>query len=118
MTLALPGCRASPSTCCETTERGPRPQERRGPGHPLGAPATAQVMVTTSVGHLGRLGLSYEDIADVVPDIIYCQAQGYPTDSDKADSRLRHIIQAACGCRRLRRSGGEPQFAQRCWLTK
>jgi crotonobetainyl-CoA:carnitine CoA-transferase CaiB-like acyl-CoA transferase len=76
--------------------------------------ATAQVMVTNlRPGTLGRLGLSYEDIADVVPDIIYCQAQGYPTDSDKADSpAYDDIIQAACGLPdAFRRSGGEPQFA-------
>jgi crotonobetainyl-CoA:carnitine CoA-transferase CaiB-like acyl-CoA transferase len=76
--------------------------------------ATAQVLVTNlRPGTLGRLGLSYPDIAAVVPDIVYCQAQGYPTDSEQADSpAYDDIIQAATGLPdAFRRAGGEPQFA-------
>jgi crotonobetainyl-CoA:carnitine CoA-transferase CaiB-like acyl-CoA transferase len=76
--------------------------------------STAEVMVTNlRPGTLHRLGLSYEDVVAVAPDIIYCQAQGYPTDSDKADSpAYDDVIQAASGLPdAFLRSGGDPQFA-------
>ena len=75
--------------------------------------ATAQVLVTNlRPATLGRLGLAYADIAAVRPDIVYCQAQGYPTDSDMADApAYDDVIQAATGLPdTFRRVGGEPRF--------
>jgi crotonobetainyl-CoA:carnitine CoA-transferase CaiB-like acyl-CoA transferase len=47
---------------------------------------------------LRRAGLTYEDVAAVRPEIIYCQAQGFPLDSDRADEpAYDDIIQAASG---------------------
>jgi len=41
--------------------------------------ATADVLVTNlRPGTLSRLRLAYEDVVPVRPDIVYCQAQGYP----------------------------------------
>ncbi len=79
----------------------------------LAVVATAQVFVTNlRPGTLQRLGLSYEDIADVQPDIVYLQAQGYPSDSAAADApAYDDVIQAGTGLPdTFRRMGGEPQF--------
>jgi crotonobetainyl-CoA:carnitine CoA-transferase CaiB-like acyl-CoA transferase len=47
---------------------------------------------------LRRAGLSYDDIAAVRPDVIYCQAQGFPLDSGRSDQpAYDDIIQAASG---------------------
>ncbi len=75
--------------------------------------ATAQVFVTNlRPGTLQRLGLSYEDIADVQPDIVYLQAQGYPSDSAAADApAYDDVIQAGTGLPdTFRRMEGKPQF--------
>ena len=79
----------------------------------LAVVATAQVFVTNlRPGTLQRLGLSYEDIADVQPDIVYLQAQGYPSDSADADApAYDDVIQAGTGLPdTFRRMEGEPQF--------
>jgi crotonobetainyl-CoA:carnitine CoA-transferase CaiB-like acyl-CoA transferase len=79
----------------------------------LAVVATAQVFVTNlRPGTLQRLGLSYEDIADVQPDIVYLQAQGYPSDSAAADApAYDDVIQAGTGLPdTFRRMEGEPQF--------
>ncbi len=76
--------------------------------------ATADVMVTNlRPGTLARLHLTYPDIISVRPDIVYCQAQGYPSDSDSADApAYDDVIQAATGLPdAFRRFGGEPLFA-------
>jgi crotonobetainyl-CoA:carnitine CoA-transferase CaiB-like acyl-CoA transferase len=75
--------------------------------------ATAQVFVTNlRPGTLRRLGLSYEDIVDVQPDMVYLQAQGYPSDSAAADApAYDDVIQAGTGLPdTFRRMGGEPHF--------
>ncbi len=75
--------------------------------------ATADVLVTNlRPGTLRRLRLSYDDIVPVRPDIVYCQAQGYPVDSDQADApAYDDVIQAGTGLPdTFRRVGGEPQF--------
>ena len=42
--------------------------------------ATVDVVVTNlRPGTLARLGMTYEDVAAVRPDVVYCQAQGYPS---------------------------------------
>jgi crotonobetainyl-CoA:carnitine CoA-transferase CaiB-like acyl-CoA transferase len=76
--------------------------------------ATADVVVTNlRPVTLGRLRLTYDDIATVRPDVVYCQAQGYPSDSAAADApAYDDVIQAATGLPdAFRRFGGEPQFA-------
>ena len=76
--------------------------------------ATADVLVTNlRPGTLTRLRLTYEDVVPVCPDIVYCQAQGYPSDSDAADApAYDDVIQAATGLPdAFRLFGGEPLFA-------
>ena len=76
--------------------------------------ATADVLVTNlRPGALARLRLTYNDVAAVRPDIVYCQAQGYPSDSESADApAYDDVIQAATGLPdAFRRFGGEPLFA-------
>jgi crotonobetainyl-CoA:carnitine CoA-transferase CaiB-like acyl-CoA transferase len=76
--------------------------------------ATADVVVTNlRPVTLGRLRLAYDDIVAVRPDVVYCQAQGYPSDSDVADApAYDDVIQAATGLPdAFRRFSGEPQFA-------
>ena len=52
----------------------------------LDVAATCDVLVTNlRPGTLERAGLSYEDVASRRPDIIYCQAHGYPSDGPRAD---------------------------------
>src|SRR5690349_23561761 len=42
------------------------------------------------------LGIGYRDVREVRPDIIYCQAQGYPLDSDRAEEpAYDDVIQAS-----------------------
>jgi crotonobetainyl-CoA:carnitine CoA-transferase CaiB-like acyl-CoA transferase len=79
----------------------------------LALAGTADVLVTNlRPATLGRLRLTYADVSAVRPDIVYCQTQGYPTDSDRADApAYDDVIQAATGLPdTFRRSGGEPQF--------
>jgi crotonobetainyl-CoA:carnitine CoA-transferase CaiB-like acyl-CoA transferase len=85
-----------------------------GRGALLDVAATADVLVTNlRPGALARLRLTYADVAAVRPDIVYCQAQGYPSDSDAADAAAYDdVIQAATGLPdAFRRFGGEPLFA-------
>ncbi len=61
--------------------------------------ATCDVFVTNlRPGPLARLGLDYERIAAVRPDVVFCRAQGFPTDSPDADEpAYDDIVQAASG---------------------
>jgi len=61
--------------------------------------ATCDVFVTNlRPGPLARLGAAYDDVAAVRPDIVYCQAQGFPSDSERAnDPAYDDIIQSASG---------------------
>lgn len=61
--------------------------------------ATADVLVTNlRPAPLGRLGLRYEDVRDVRPDIVYCQAHGWATGSGSEDMpAFDDVIQAASG---------------------
>lgn len=75
--------------------------------------ATADVMVTNlRPGPLGRLGLDYEAVREVRPDIVFCQAHGYPSDSGQADApAYDDIIQSASGVGDLfARQGHEPSL--------
>lgn len=71
--------------------------------------ASCDVFVTNlRPGSLARLGLSYEDVRAARPDVVYCQAQGFPSDSAEADApAYDDIIQAASGVADAsRRTGG------------
>jgi crotonobetainyl-CoA:carnitine CoA-transferase CaiB-like acyl-CoA transferase len=59
--------------------------------------ATSDIVVTNlRPGPLGRLGLTYEDVRTVRPNVIFCQAHGYPSDSADADApAYDDIIQSA-----------------------
>jgi crotonobetainyl-CoA:carnitine CoA-transferase CaiB-like acyl-CoA transferase len=52
----------------------------------LDVAATCDVVVTNlRPGTLARAGLSYEDLEARSPGVVWCQAHGYPSDSDRAD---------------------------------
>jgi crotonobetainyl-CoA:carnitine CoA-transferase CaiB-like acyl-CoA transferase len=56
-----------------------------------------------------RAGLDYPAVAEVSPDIIYCQATGFASDSAEADKpAFDDIIQAASGVPDLMRRAGMP----------
>ena len=85
--------------------------------HPEGRAALLRIAAGCDVfvsnlrpGSLGRLRLGYPDVAAARPDVIYCQAHGFPSDSPQADApAFDDIIQAACGVPDvLRRAGGMP----------
>ena len=79
----------------------------------LAIAATCDVMITNlRPGPLGRLGLSYDDVCAVRPDIVFCQAQGFPSDSDRAEApAYDDIIQSAAGVPDLFvRQGHEPSL--------
>jgi crotonobetainyl-CoA:carnitine CoA-transferase CaiB-like acyl-CoA transferase len=61
--------------------------------------ATCDVVVTNlRPGPLRRLGLHYETIRAVRPDIVMCQAHGWPSDTPAADRpAYDDVIQAASG---------------------
>jgi crotonobetainyl-CoA:carnitine CoA-transferase CaiB-like acyl-CoA transferase len=61
--------------------------------------ATCDVFVTNlRPGPLARLDLGYEQIAAVRPDVVFCQAQGFPSDGPMADEpAYDDIIQTAGG---------------------
>src|SRR5580693_2282352 len=73
--------------------------------HPDGRAALLRVAAGCDVfvtnlrpGSVGRLRLRYPDVAAVRPDVVYCQAHGFPSDSPQADApAFDDIIQAACG---------------------
>src|SRR5215472_2530168 len=84
-------------------------------GHPEGRSALLRIAAGCDVfvsnlrpGSLNRLRLGYPDVAAARPDVIYCQAQGFPSDSPQADApAFDDIIQAASGVPDvLRRAGG------------
>jgi crotonobetainyl-CoA:carnitine CoA-transferase CaiB-like acyl-CoA transferase len=61
--------------------------------------ATCDVFVTNlRPASLERLHLDYSDITSVRPDVVYCQANGFPSDSERAnDPAFDDIIQTAGG---------------------
>jgi crotonobetainyl-CoA:carnitine CoA-transferase CaiB-like acyl-CoA transferase len=61
-------------------------------------------------GALARLRLAYDDVTVVRPDIVFCQAAGFPSDSTRADDpAYDDIIQSASGVSDLfARLGSEP----------
>lgn len=72
--------------------------------------ATCDVFVTNlRPAPLARLRLTYDQVRAVRPDVVYCQAQGYPSDSGRADDpAYDDVIQAAGGIPDvIHRAGGE-----------
>ncbi|HEY6296074.1 MAG TPA: CoA transferase [Streptosporangiaceae bacterium] len=73
--------------------------------HPEGRAALLRVAAGCDVfvtnlrpGSVARLRLRYPDVAAVRPDVVYCQAHGFPSDSPQADApAFDDIIQAASG---------------------
>lgn len=65
----------------------------------LAIASTCDVFVTNlRPGTLGRAGLTYRDVAERRPDIVYCQAHGHPSDSERADDpAYDDVIQAETG---------------------
>ncbi len=60
--------------------------------------ATVTDVVVTNLrpGPLGRLGLTYDDVREVRPDVVFCQAHGYPSDHEQGDDpAYDDIIQSA-----------------------
>jgi crotonobetainyl-CoA:carnitine CoA-transferase CaiB-like acyl-CoA transferase len=77
----------------------------------LAIAATVDVVVTNlRPATLTRLGLAYEHVRAVREDIVYCQAQGYPSDSPAADApAYDDVIQAGSGIPdTFRRQSGVP----------
>ncbi len=75
--------------------------------------ATCDVVVTNlRPGPLSRLGLTYDDVTAVRPDVVFCQAFGYPSDGPKAnDPAYDDIIQSASGIGDLfERQGHQPSL--------
>ena len=59
----------------------------------------ADILITNlRPGSLQRLGLDYESVRARAPRVIYCQAQGWPTDSPNADkAAYDDVVQSAAG---------------------
>jgi crotonobetainyl-CoA:carnitine CoA-transferase CaiB-like acyl-CoA transferase len=84
--------------------------------HPAGRAALLRIAATCDVvvtnlrpAPLARLRLTYDDVVEVRPDVVYCQAQGFPSDSGRADDpAYDDVVQAAGGVPDvLHRAGGE-----------
>ena len=85
-------------------------KDPRGRDAVLRIAATCDVVVTNlRPAPLARLRLTYEDVVGVRPDVVYCQAQGFPSDSGRADDpAYDDVVQAAGGVPDvLHRAGGE-----------
>lgn len=84
--------------------------------HPAGRDALLRVAAGCDVfvtnlrpASLRRAGLEYADVADVRPDVIYCQATGFASDSEDADKpAFDDIVQAASGIPDLMHLAGLP----------
>ena len=65
----------------------------------LALASTCHVVVTNlRPGPLGRLRLTYADVCAVRPDVVFCQAHGWPSDSPYAElAAYDDIIQTAAG---------------------
>jgi crotonobetainyl-CoA:carnitine CoA-transferase CaiB-like acyl-CoA transferase len=73
--------------------------------HPDGRRALLDIAGTCDVfitnlrpGTIARAALTYEDVKECRPDVVYCQAHGYPSDSPHADDpAYDDVIQAQTG---------------------
>jgi crotonobetainyl-CoA:carnitine CoA-transferase CaiB-like acyl-CoA transferase len=76
--------------------------------------STADVLLTNMrPSALVRLGLDYDRLSTHNPKLIYCNAQGFRTDSDRAGlAAYDEIVQASSGFVDLmRRATGQPNYA-------
>jgi crotonobetainyl-CoA:carnitine CoA-transferase CaiB-like acyl-CoA transferase len=83
--------------------------------------ATCDVVVSTLRPRaLERLGLDYASVAELRPDIVYCQAQGFALDGPRADEpAYDDIIQAATGVVDvMERAGGPPALLPTIYADK
>jgi crotonobetainyl-CoA:carnitine CoA-transferase CaiB-like acyl-CoA transferase len=83
--------------------------------------ATCDVFVTNlRPGSLRRAGLTYDDVAARRPDIVYCEAHGFPSDSAQADEpAYDDVIQAASGVADAARlQTGEPALVPTIFADK
>lgn len=74
---------------------------------------TADILVTNMRPRaLRKLGLTYEDLAAANPRLVYCNAQGFRSDSSAADyAAYDEVIQAASGMVDLmQRTTGQPSY--------
>jgi crotonobetainyl-CoA:carnitine CoA-transferase CaiB-like acyl-CoA transferase len=74
---------------------------------------SADVLITnTRPGGLRRLGLDYAALQSVNPRLVYCNAQGFRSDSDRADhAAYDEIVQSGSGLADLmRRATGSPTY--------
>ena len=78
------------------------------------------VMATMRPQVLTRLGLDYEALSAIKPDLIYCQAQGWPIGSERAEEpAYDDIIQAASGVSDImERVSGEPGLVPTIFADK
>jgi crotonobetainyl-CoA:carnitine CoA-transferase CaiB-like acyl-CoA transferase len=82
---------------------------------------TVDVVVTTMRPRaIERLGLDYDSLRALKPDLVYCQAQGFPLGSDRADEpAYDDIIQAASGVSDLmERVWGQPALIPTIFADK
>ncbi|MGB8861820.1 MAG: CoA transferase [Ilumatobacteraceae bacterium] len=70
------------------------------------------VVTNLRPGPLSRLRLAYPDVVARKPDIIYCQAQGWPTDSADGDRpAYDDVVQSASGIAHIyEQQAGEPRI--------
>lgn len=83
--------------------------------------ATCDVVVATMRPQaLRKLGLDYPNVRQIKPDIVYCQAQGFPLQSDRAEEpAYDDVIQAACGVSDvMERVYGEPGLVPTIFADK
>jgi crotonobetainyl-CoA:carnitine CoA-transferase CaiB-like acyl-CoA transferase len=78
------------------------------------------VVATMRPQVLERLGLDYASLRDLRPDLVYCQAQGFPLASDRAgEPAYDDIIQAASGVADMvERVTGEPSLLPTIFADK
>lgn len=70
------------------------------------------VVTNLRPGPLSRLRLAYDDVRERRPDIVYCQAQGWPTDTPDGDKpAYDDVVQAASGIAHIyEQQAGEPRI--------
>jgi crotonobetainyl-CoA:carnitine CoA-transferase CaiB-like acyl-CoA transferase len=81
----------------------------------------ADVVVATMLpGTLRRLGLDYASVRDLNPEVVYCQAQGWPLGSEAEDfPAYDDIIQSAVGVGdMMQRVAGEPALLPTIFADK
>lgn len=83
--------------------------------------ATCDVVVTNlRPGAARRAGVAYDDIRGVRPDVVYCAAHGFASDSARADEpAYDDIMQSASGLADAsRRATGEPNLSPTILVDK